>query len=58
MANAMGRLIGTLLSGWIFQDYGLIACLWISSAFLALAALISLTLPTHKTPEEISSPNI
>ncbi len=31
MANAMGRLIGTILSGWIFQDYGLIACLWISA---------------------------
>jgi len=48
MANAMGRLIGTILSGWIFQDYGLIACLWISATFVALAALISLALPAHK----------
>ena len=23
MSNAMGRLIGTLLSGWIYQAYGL-----------------------------------
>lgn len=31
MANAMGRLIGTLLSGWIYQAYGMHACLWLSS---------------------------
>ena len=47
MANAMGRLIGTVLSGWVYQAYGLEACLWISSGFIALAALISLKLP-HK----------
>ncbi|MEM5529951.1 organoarsenical effux MFS transporter ArsJ [Gammaproteobacteria bacterium AS21] len=41
MANAMGRLIGTLLSGWVYQQYGLIACLWISSAFIAIAVLLS-----------------
>jgi predicted MFS family arabinose efflux permease len=34
MSNAMGRLIGTVLSGWIYQVYGLGACLWISSAFV------------------------
>ncbi len=45
MSNAMGRLIGTLLSGWVYQQYGLGACLWISSAFVLLAALISLGLP-------------
>lgn len=47
MANALGRLIGTVLSGWVFQHWGLIACLWISSAFILLAAVISLRLPTH-----------
>ncbi|AYC32866.1 MFS transporter [Pseudomonas cavernae] len=47
MSNALGRLLGTLLSGWIFQRYGLEACLWISSAFVLLAALISLGLPRH-----------
>ncbi|MDW5415577.1 organoarsenical effux MFS transporter ArsJ [Iodobacter sp. CM08] len=46
MANAMGRLIGTVLSGWVYQSAGLAACLWISAAFVALAALISLALPT------------
>ena len=33
MANAMGRLIGTMLSGWVFQIGGLSSCLWISTAF-------------------------
>ncbi|MDX2370983.1 MAG: organoarsenical effux MFS transporter ArsJ, partial [Colwellia sp.] len=41
MANAMGRLIGTLLSGWVYQTYGLESCLWISALFLALTAVIS-----------------
>ncbi|WP_339459564.1 organoarsenical effux MFS transporter ArsJ [Pseudomonas sp. EA_105y_Pfl2_R69] len=47
MSNALGRLIGTLLSGWVYQAYGLEACLWISSAFVLLAALISIGLPKH-----------
>ena len=47
MANAMGRLLGTVLSGWIFQAYGLAACLWVSSAFVALAAALSLLLPAR-----------
>ena len=47
MSNALGRLIGTLLSGWVYQSYGLEACLWISSAFVLFAALISLGLPRH-----------
>ena len=45
MANAMGRLIGTLLSGWVYQEYGLESCLWISTLFLALTVLISTKLP-------------
>jgi len=45
MANAMGRLIGTLLSGWLFQQYGLEACLWVSAGFVAIAALLSTKLP-------------
>ena len=47
MSNAMGRLIGTLLSGWVYQAYGLEACLWISSLFVTIAAMISITLPRH-----------
>ena len=45
MANAMGRLIGTVLSGYLFQIAGLTACLWVSALFLAIAAVISLLLP-------------
>lgn len=49
MSNALGRLVGTLLSGWVFQAYGLQACLWISTAFVLLAALVSIGLPRHAT---------
>ncbi|MFI8744344.1 organoarsenical effux MFS transporter ArsJ [Pseudomonas sp. NPDC077186] len=48
MSNALGRLLGTLLSGWVFQSWGLAACLWVSSAFVLTAALISLGLPRHR----------
>lgn len=48
MANAMGRLIGTVLSGWLYQEYGLALCLWVSTAFILLTAVISLGLPKHK----------
>ena len=54
MANALGRLLGTVLSGWVFQVSGLVACLWISAAFVAAAALISVALPRHG-PEAPSS---
>lgn len=47
MSNALGRLLGTLLSGWVFQVWGLEACLWVSSLFVLLAALISIGLPRH-----------
>lgn len=52
MSNALGRLIGTLLSGWVFQAYGLEACLWISSGFVLAAAMISLDLPGHAAARE------
>ena len=45
MANALGRLIGTLLSGWVYQEHGLESCLWISALFLALTVIISTKLP-------------
>ena len=48
MANAMGRLLGTVLSGWMFQRYGLAACLGTSALFVALAAIVSLALPRHE----------
>ncbi|MBF7053422.1 organoarsenical effux MFS transporter ArsJ [Halomonas sp. KAO] len=45
MANAMGRLAGTLLSGWVYQTHGLAACLWISAALVVASALMALALP-------------
>lgn len=45
MANAMGRLVGTVLSGWIFQEFGISACLWVSAGFIAITAIISMWLP-------------
>ena len=47
MANALGRLLGTVLSGWIYQVSGLAACLGVSAVLIALAALASIALPRH-----------
>lgn len=48
MSNAAGRLIGTILSGALFQYYGLVACLVASTIFLVLATIISIKLPRHQ----------
>lgn len=45
MANAGGRLAGTILSGWIFQTAGLVGCLWASASMAFMAGVISLLLP-------------
>jgi len=45
MANAGGRLAGTVLSGLVYQMQGLEACLWLSSGFVLIAALLSFGLP-------------
>lgn len=45
MANAGGRLVGTILSGWGYQEFGLEGCLWISALFVGMAFLLSLKLP-------------
>jgi len=49
MANAGGRLVGTLLSGVMFQWYGVAGCLWASVAFAATAGIVSLSLPRKET---------
>lgn len=41
MANAGGRLLGTLLSGLVYQQYGLISCLLISSVLIVVSALLA-----------------
>jgi hypothetical protein len=48
MANAGGRLAGTVLSGWSYQQYGLEGCLWFSAGFVLAALLLSLRLPAGK----------
>ena len=42
MANAGGRLLGTLASGVVFQFYGLTGCLW-GAAIMVLAAAVHLS---------------
>ena len=45
MANAGGRLTGTVLSGLLYQWQGLELCLWVSCAFVLVAGCVSLALP-------------
>lgn len=47
MANAGGRLIGTVLSGALYQWYGLTGCLWASVIFVLAAGFLSLMLPSR-----------
>lgn len=54
MANAMGRLIGTVLSGYLFQVYGLVTCLIFSSIFIGAAALLALFIDA---PKAANNPN-
>jgi MFS family permease len=46
MANALGRLAGTVLSGVMYEWHGLEACLWTSTAFVLIAGALSALLPT------------
>ncbi|MFO7594526.1 MAG: organoarsenical effux MFS transporter ArsJ [Pseudomonadota bacterium] len=52
MANAGGRLTGTVLSGWVYQTFGLSGCLWLSAGFVAITALLSFGLPTPSPSAE------
>ena len=49
MANAAGRLVGTLLSGVMFQMAGVTGCLWASAAFAAAAGALALLLPRKES---------
>jgi predicted MFS family arabinose efflux permease len=55
MANAGGRLAGTVLSGVMYQEGGLTGCLGASAAFAATAAVLAVLLPrtsgTFQLPE-------
>lgn len=52
MANAAGRLLGTVLSGWVYQQWGLTACLLISSVLLVLSTIAISFLPARVTHPE------
>ena len=45
MANAAGRLLGTVLSGYAYQAHGLAGCLWVATVLLIGAWVCSLVLP-------------
>jgi predicted MFS family arabinose efflux permease len=47
MANAGGRLTGTVLSGVIYQISGLVACLWVSASFVLIAGFLSIKLKNN-----------
>lgn len=49
MANAGGRLAGTILSGVMYEHTGLVGCLAASAAFAAAAALLAAMLPRTST---------
>ena len=58
MANACGRLAGTVLSGALYQWQGLDACLWASSCLLLAAGTISLLLPREVTSAAHAAPSV
>lgn len=45
MANACGRLSGTVLSGLLYQKFGLVGCLWTSAGLVVVTGIISCLLP-------------
>lgn len=49
MANAGGRLLGTVASGLLYQGFGLVGCLVGAVICLGLAWAISFKLPRHDT---------
>ncbi len=51
MANAGGRLAGTVLSGYIYQTAGMEACLLFAALFVSLAALLVMKVPEDKIIE-------
>jgi MFS family permease len=47
-ANALGRFFGTLMSGLLYQHFGLAGALAGSAVMLALCAIVTLGLPTRQ----------
>ncbi|MDX1352989.1 MAG: organoarsenical effux MFS transporter ArsJ [Thiomicrorhabdus sp.] len=47
MANAGGRLVGTVLSGYVYQAFGMEACLLFAVAFILASAALVLRVPKN-----------
>lgn len=56
MANALGRLVGTLLSGLAFIWKGLPGCLWTSAGFVLAAVVFIFLLRPSSTGLEVAEP--
>ena len=48
MSNAAGRLMGTVLSGLVYQQYGFLACIAVSAVFVVMSIVVSIGLPANK----------
>lgn len=55
MANAAGRLVGTLLSGIAYQIGGLTACLLVAAAMLVISGIFALMLGSAVREEQVGS---
>jgi predicted MFS family arabinose efflux permease len=55
-ANAGGRLAGTLLSGALYEWKGLAACLWVSTACVLMAGVLSRLLPDVRSRRALPPP--
>ncbi|MBF2067836.1 MAG: organoarsenical effux MFS transporter ArsJ [Calothrix sp. C42_A2020_038] len=54
MANSGGRLAGTVLSGLVYQFFGLVGCLWTSTVLVLAAGLVTLKLPNPQPSKNIA----
>eukprot|EP00752_Nemacystus_decipiens_P003589 g3308.t1 len=61
MANAMGRLVGVVVGGFLYyytsDDYGLSMCLIVACPFLVAAAAVAFRLPDPPAPHSLGAPS-
>ena len=53
MANAAGRLLGTLLSGWTYQIGGLVGCLTTATLMVGVSVLAAIRLKSGYQPQPV-----
>ena len=53
-ANAAGRLLGTLLSGWTYQIVGLVGCLTTATLMVGVSVLATIRLNSGYKPQAVS----